>query len=221
MRARGWCDPVKVILINPNSTVAMTDSAVGAARAAAPEIAFEGWTSAEGPPAIEGPEDGAAAIPPLLTLVKRASDAGADVIIIACFDDTGLSEAQALADCPVVGIGQASFVMAGLLSGATAVITTVEAAVPVIEANVIRHGFGHIVGDVAAAQVPVLMLEADPARAAKAFLAATAHLPNDTENVILGCAGAVTIMDEMRAQLPFRVIDSVTAAARLCKALVA
>lgn len=57
-----------VVLINPNSTEAMTQSALRAARAAAPDLTIEGWTSTYGPVSIEGPEDGARAIPPLLDL---------------------------------------------------------------------------------------------------------------------------------------------------------
>ena len=78
-----------VLLINPNSPEAMTQGALRAARTAAPDLEFEGWTSTRGPVSIEGPEDGARAIPPLLDLVVRASSQGAQAIILACFDDTG------------------------------------------------------------------------------------------------------------------------------------
>lgn len=198
----------------------MTQSALAAARAAAPDIPFEGWTSHNGPAAIEGAEDGARAIPPLLELVERASSEGADAIIIACFDDTGLDRAQALASCPVIGIGQASFVMAALLSGPTAVITTVAAALPVIEHNVAQSGFGHIITSITAAHVPVLTLEAAPDEAAAAFLRAAQGLAPTTKNVILGCAGAVNITEALRARLDLRVIDGVTAAAKLCRAVI-
>ena len=221
MLAKGWSDPVTVILINPNSTQSMTQSALTAARAAAPEVTFEGWTSTMGPPAIEGPEDGAKAVPPLLELVQKASDQGACAIIIACFDDTGLRQAQLLADCPVIGIGQASFVVASLLPGPTAVITTVHAAVPVIQANIQQLGFGAAVPTVIAADVPVLKLESTPRAAAQAFASAAQNLPAQTGAVILGCAGAVTIADDLRRMLDLRVLDGVTAAARLAHALTA
>lgn len=209
-----------VILINPNSTQAMTDSALAAARRTSPDITFEGWTSTDGPPAIQGPADGDAAIPPLLKLVRKASDAAADLIIIACFDDTGLAEARQIATCPVIGIGQASFVMAALLAGPTAIITTVPEAVPVITQNVADQGHAGTITKIQAASVPVLMLEEDTARAARAFGASAATLPADTANLILGCAGAVTITEAIQAQVPFRVIDGVTAAARLSRAFV-
>ncbi|KUP93463.1 aspartate/glutamate racemase family protein [Tritonibacter horizontis] len=206
-----------VILINPNSTEAMTQSALAAARRASPEIHFEGWTSTHGPVAIEGPKDGARAVPPLLQLVKKASDTGASVIIIACFDDTGLAQAQQIARCPVIGIGQASFTFAALLAGPAAVITTVQQAVPVIEANLAEQGHTGIVQHVRAAHVPVLMLENNPEEAAEAFAAVAAQLPDATSTLILGCAGAVSIVDIIRARLPLRVIEGVTAAARLCR----
>ncbi len=209
-----------VILINPNSTEAMTRSALSAARRTSPGISFEGWTSMQGPPVIEGAKDGAAALPPLLELVREASDAGASAIVIACFDDTGLARAQQVASCPVIGIGQASFVMADLMSGPTAVVTTVEAAVPVIKANISGSGHGHVVRSVVAAHVPVLILEDDPKSAVDAFAAAARTLPKDTANLILGCAGAVTIAEDIRERFSLNVIDGVTAAARLCRALV-
>lgn len=209
-----------IILINPNSTQAMTDSALAAARAAAPDLVFEGWTSALGPASIQGPDDGEAAVPPLLDLVTQASDAGAAAIVIACFDDTGLAQARAQAACPVIGIGEASYILAGLYAGPAAVVTTVPEAVPVIRANIAATGHAAQIPQVVAANVPVLMLEEDTPRAARAFADAVAGLTGSPRTVILGCAGAVTVTDTLRAQMPYRFVDGVTAAARLCRALV-
>ena len=63
---------MKVIFINPNSTEAMTFSSVETAQKTTPEINFEGWTSFDGPPSIQGPEDGEYAIKPLLQLIKKS-----------------------------------------------------------------------------------------------------------------------------------------------------
>jgi len=198
----------------------MTQSALEAARAASPGIRFEGWTSTLGPAAIEGPEDGARAIPPLLDLVRKASLDGAAVIVIACFDDTGLSEAQNMAMCPVIGIGQASFVFASLMSGPTAVITTVAAAVPVITENIKLQGHAKNIRHVLAANVPVLTLANEPTTALVKFKETALQLPDGTRNLILGCSAAVSIKQEFELGLPFHVIDGVSAAARLCNAFV-
>ena len=67
-----------------------------------------------GPASIEGYYDEALAVPGLLTRSPEASAAGADAAIIACFDDTGLDAARALADIPVIGICEAACHMAAL-----------------------------------------------------------------------------------------------------------
>lgn len=210
-----------VILINPNSTEAMTLSALKAARTAAPEITFEGWTSHAGPPSIEGPDDGDAAIGPLLALVAKASQQGAQAIIIACFDDTGLKQARAIAHCPVIGIGQASFVLAAAITNKAAVITTVQEAVPVITQNIADLGLAGTIAHVCAANVPVLMLDSDPKAATRLFLQKAQSLPAEISVLILGCSGAVTIAAELRQTLSMRVMDGVTSAARLCQAIAA
>lgn len=208
-----------VILINPNSTELMTQNALAAARVAAPDVEFDGWTSLNGPASIEGPEDGAAAVPPLLDLVRMADNGGADAIIIACFDDTGLVEAQQIARCPVIGIGQASFVMASLFGGKAGVVTTVPEAVPVIQGNIAMHGLDHVVGQVIASGVQVLAIDHEPGVAAQGFIVAADHLDADVDTIILGCAGTVSILNAVRAAVDKRVIDGVWAAARLCRAL--
>jgi len=89
---------MSVIIINPNSTVSMTEAMLAQARRAAPSQSFEGWTSHNGPPAIQGEKDGETATEPLLKLVEKASKSGANGIIIGCFDDTALDEAAAISD---------------------------------------------------------------------------------------------------------------------------
>ena len=49
-----------IVIINPNSTVSMTDAMVRTARETVPAAEIVGWTSHDGPPAIQGPEDGLA-----------------------------------------------------------------------------------------------------------------------------------------------------------------
>ncbi len=203
-----------IVLINPNSTQSMTDAMLAAAQAAVPELKFEGWTSVDGPPAIQGPEDGAAATWPLLDLVKQAS--GAEGIIIGCFDDTALVEAARLVSIPVVGIGQAAFHFSALNQWRFGSVTTLPVSVPVIEGNIARYGLDHFSTGVRASDVPVLALDEDPDQASGPILAqAQAAVRSDgADAIVLGCAGMVTVADRLRASLPVPVIDPVEAAAR-------
>ena len=203
------------IIINPNSTASMTKAMLAQARQACPELNFEGWTSHDGPPAIQGSADGEAARNPLLKLVKRASDQGADGIIIGCFDDTALEEAATIAACPVIGIGQASFHYAALRNWRFSVVTTLSVSTPIIMQNIKRQGFGHLISSVRASEIPVLDLEANTHHAASVIAkeAIRAEREDDVTAIILGCAGMVEVVDTVREKLSTIVIDPVECAA--------
>jgi len=209
-----------IVIINPNSTQSMTTAMVETARKAAPEAHVVGWTSAGGPPAIQGEQDGNAAIPPLLELVKKADEAGARAIIIGCFDDTGLSAARALATCPVIGIGQAAYHLASLFGQSFSVVTTLDVSVPVLSANVSDYGLDKNLGRIRASGVPVLALEDDRANATekvKAEIRAAVREDN-IKSVVLGCAGMVHIVEESD-DISIKLVDGVQAAIRFATML--
>lgn len=205
-----------VIIINPNSTCSMTDAMLAQARRAAPELVFEGWTSHDAPPAIQGTSDGEAARAPLLKLVRQASVQGAEGIIIGCFDDTALEEAATIADCPVIGIGQASYHYAALRNWRFSVVTTLSVSIPIIQSNIERHGLGHIVSKVRASEIPVLELEKNTSLASKVVAkeALVAEQEDGISAIVLGCAGMVEVVATVRSHLSTTVIDPVECAAQ-------
>lgn len=216
---------VRLLIVNPNSTVSMTEAVARAARAAAaPGVEIAARTSRSGPPAIQGPEDGAAAIPGLLEEIRRGRAEAFDAAIVACFDDTGLAEARAAFGGPVLGIGQAAFHAAALLGGRFSVVTTLAVSVPVIEANVAACGLGASCARVRASGVPVLALETDPEAPARvAAEIARAQAEDGVSVVALGCAGMADLIAPLRARLgpgAPRLIDGVRAAVRLAPTLV-
>lgn len=205
-----------VTIINPNSTTRMTSAMVSAARRAAPGLTFEGWTSENGPPSIQGYDDGEAATPHLLELVARASANGSDAIIIGCFDDTAIQEAARIAQCPVIGLGQASYHFAALRNWRFSVVTTLSASVPVLEGNIRGQGLAPFLAKVRASDVPVLELERNPLLSGQAIKQqAREAVENDNISaVILGCAGMVQVVEDVRSALAIEVIDPVACAAR-------
>lgn len=158
------------VMINPNSTQSMTDAMLSEAQAAVPGPVFSGATSHDGPPSIQGPRDGDKATPPLLDLVDEIARAGADGIIIGCFDDTALQSPAARVSCPVIGIGQAAYHHAALRQWRFSVVTTLPISVPILKQNIRDFGFDQHLGRVRASNVPVLALESDPAASATAIL---------------------------------------------------
>ncbi|MEM6886936.1 MAG: aspartate/glutamate racemase family protein [Pseudomonadota bacterium] len=205
-----------IVIINPNSTKAMTDAMVEVARGANPRYEFVGWTSAKGPPSIEGAADGALAAPPLLDLVQKASSEGAEGIMIGCFDDTGLQKAAEHAKCAVIGIGQASYHYAALRQWRFSVVTTLSVSVPVLEANIRGAGLANRLARVRASDVPVLDLERRPEASGRKILAeATISAAEDeVDAIILGCAGMVKVVEEVSDALDIAVIDPIVCAAR-------
>ena len=196
----------------------MTEAMLSVARETAPEAAIEGWTSRDGPPAIEGPEDGEASVPGLLVLVKRASDQGATAIIIGCFDDTGLEEARSIAACPVVGIGQAAYHLAALAGAKFSVVTTLAVSIPTLEENIRHYGLAGQLARVRASNVPVLELETAPQASRTKVLDEVAHAAaqDDVQSIILGCAGMVDLHGVRISGQSVLLIDGVRAATKIC-----
>lgn len=213
---------MKIAVINPNSTQSMTDKAVQAARMVAPGDEIIGITCHGSPPAIQGPEDDAICRPFVLAEAARAEAAGADAIVIACFDDPALAEARAAAKVPVIGIGEAAFHAAMLLGGNFSVVTTLAVAIPVIEENIARYGITAC-ARVRAAGIKVLDLEEPGGHAAAKVSAEIGRaVAEDTPGaIVLGCAGMADLAAGFEATHGLPVIDGVAAATALARAMVA
>ncbi|MEL7525472.1 MAG: aspartate/glutamate racemase family protein [Pseudomonadota bacterium] len=209
-----------LLIINPNTTVAMTEKIGEAARAAAgPGTRITAINPVHGPAAIQGADDGAAALPGLYALVEEVLGGGEnyDALIIACFDDTGLWTLKDRLAIPVIGIGEAAYHAAALLAARFSVVTTLSVSVPVLEENLDRNGLGHRCGKVRASEVPVLELEAaSPSAINKIRAEIEAALQEDQAGAIaLGCAGMADLAHALSAAYGIPVIDGVAAAVRL------
>jgi allantoin racemase len=214
---------MRLNIVNPNTTAAMTKViAAAAAKAARPDTIIHAVESAFGPPSIEGAYDDALAVPGLLERIKEGEAEGADAHVIACFDDTGLDAARALAAAPVVGIGEAAFHAASLVAGRFAVVTTLARSVPAIEFNLLRYGLAARCARVRAADVPVLALEERRSDACEKIDAqiAAAKADDGAEAIVLGCAGMADLAAELTARHGLPVVDGVAAAVALAETLV-
>ncbi|MEM9765245.1 MAG: aspartate/glutamate racemase family protein [Pseudomonadota bacterium] len=214
---------MRILFINPNSTVSMTEKIGAAARAvAAPDVEIVARTSHAGPPAIQGREDGEAAVPPLLDEIARASAEGFDAFVIACFDDTGLAEARACTAAPVIGIGHSAYHAAAMRSARFSVVTTLAVSVPVLEANLSASGLDHVCPRVRASGVPVLALETDPGPSERVVSeeVGRAVAEDGVGAVVLGCAGMADLAARLTAAHGVPVIDGVAAACGFARTLV-
>jgi allantoin racemase len=214
---------MRIHVINPNTTAAMTATIARAAeQAAAAGTTINAVTSSTGPVSIEGYFDEALSLPGLLMEVRRGEVAGADAHVIACFDDTGLDAARQIATGPVIGIGEAAYHAAALVASRFTVVTTLARSIPALEHNLMKYGFERR-AKVRAAEVPVLALEDEKSDARVRIDAEIAStLAEDrAEAVVLGCAGMAKLARDLSVQHRCPVIDGVGAAVKLAEMLVA
>lgn len=214
---------MKIAVINPNTTASMTATIADAARRVAhAETEIVAITSSMGPVSIEGYYDEVFAVPGLLVEIAKAEREGADAIVIACFDDTGLDAARALAGIPVIGICEAALSATSFIAQRFSVVTTMERSRLPVEHLVHRYGMGSRC-KVRAADVPVLSLE-DPNSNARDRLRSeiSAALKDDrAEAIVLGCAGMADLTAALRQEFGVPVIDGVAAAVKQAESLVA
>jgi allantoin racemase len=212
---------MRLLIVNPNTTASMTEKVAAAARrVAAPGTEIVAVTSAHGPVSIEGYYDEAMSLAGLLQAIRQNPDH--DAVVIACFDDTGLDAARCLTDKPVIGIGEAGYRMAAMLSNRFSVVTTMARSVPALEHNILRYGMERQCVRVRASDVAVLELE-DAASGAcdKIKLEIARAIADDhAEAIVLGCAGMTDLVDSMSQHFGLPVLDGVTCAVALCDSMV-
>jgi len=222
MRARGWSDPMRLHVVNPNTTEAMTAKIATAARAVALlDTVIDARQPEMGPVSIEGFYDEAFAVPGMLGCIRDADRDGADAHIIACFDDTGLDAARAIAQAPVIGIAEAAFHTASLIAGRFAVVTTLSVFIVPIENNLRKYGLSDRCARVRAADVPGT--GAGGAIKTPAPKSATKLVPLSALIARRPSCSAVPVwsilpLNSLTNSLP--VVDGVTAAVTLAEALV-
>ena len=214
---------MRLLVVNPNTTASMTAKIAAAARdAASAGSEIVAVNPRSGPAAIEGYVDGALAVPGLLTEIAAGEAGGVDGHIIACFDDTGLDAARALAKAPVIGIGEAAYHVASLVAGHFSVVTTLSRSIPIIEENLVRFGLAARCARVRASEVAVLDLE-KPGTAARERVAAEigeAIRHDRADAIVLGCAGMADLAATFAPRFGVPVIEGVSAAVKLAEALV-
>lgn len=213
---------MKILVVNPNTSVSMTRKIGIAAKAVArPDTEILATNSQDGPASIQGYYDVALCLSGLLAEVKKHPEV--DAIVVACFDDTGVDAIRCLVDVPVIGIGEAAFHAASMISTKFAVVTTLTRSVAGLEANLVRYGLDARCSKVRASDIPVLKLEEkDPAIMDKIRFEIRAAIEEDrAEAIALGCAGMADLVEKLSQEFGLPVVDGVASAVTMAEALVA
>jgi allantoin racemase len=213
---------MRLLVLNPNTSRAMTDAIAEAAReAAAPGTQIIAAQPSFGPRSIEGQFEEAIAAAGVAEQVRLAPPH--DAVVIACFGDPGLDAAREATSAPVLGVAEAAFHAAAMLATGFSIVTTLTRTCVIAERLVHRYGFTAQCRGIHGTDIPVLDLETcgEPT-VARIEQAAREALERDRSGaIVLGCAGMAPLCRQLQQRLGVPVIDGVAVAVRFAHALAA
>ena len=211
----------KICIINPNTTKAMTHKIdLTAKNFANVDTEIISVEPNIGPESIEGYYDEAFCIPGLIEEINN--NINADGYIIACFDDTGLDAVRSITDKPVIGIGEAAYHVASIVSGNFSVITTLSRSINPLKKKKKKYGLFEKCVSISAIEVPVLDLEEisnDNLDKLNKGIEKTI-LEDNSEAIILGCAGMSNLAKDLELSHGLPVIEGVSSAVVLIEGLI-
>ncbi len=205
-------DTPAILVVNPNTSTAMTLAIDRVAQAAAGTRAnVTTCQSVYGPHTIEGPLDAALGVAGMLEVVGAYPD-GFDAVVVACFGDPGVDALRVLVGVPVVGIGAASFIQAGFLSQHFAIVTptvgTPERYAAVAAALGLTRQF------VGTYQTPLAVADfesGEPTVVETLTAYAQRAVQDGAECLLFGCAGIADQIRAIEARVGVLCIPSVAA----------
>jgi allantoin racemase len=191
-----------------------------------PGLRISQATIQTGPASIESEFDEALSLPGTIGAALAAQRDGVNALVIDCMGDPAVNACREVVDIPVLGPGTTSMHIAALLSLRFSVVTVLASVVPMIWNLARIAGLADRMASVRAIEVPVLEIEADPARLRES-LARESELAirqDGAHGIVLGCTGFFGCAEALSAALRERkldvpVIDPVPATIRFAAAL--
>ncbi|WP_114374062.1 aspartate/glutamate racemase family protein [Elioraea thermophila] len=211
---------MRLLLVNANTTAAITEACAAAARqVAAPGTEILSATARFGPAVIANRAENAIAAHAVLDLLAERAEA-CDAVLLAVSFDTGLAAARELLRVPVVGMTGAACLFACALGGRFGLISFSTAAMyrELIEG----YGLGTRLAGIALIDATPAEVSAEPERvAAKVSDAARRLAESGAESAILAGAAFAALGRRLADDAPIPLVDGIAAGVKLAEALVA
>jgi allantoin racemase len=214
---------MKLLLVNPNITAAMTDAmAAEARRHASPATEIVAVTAGFGTQYVENRVEAAIASHAVLdALAKHA--AGCDAAMISAFGDPGLAAAREFAGIPVVGIEESAILTAWMLGRRYSIVClTPRLRTWYIECAQ-EQGLAGRLASVRAPDAPIedIMRAKQQLRDRLVEQCMLAVEQDEAEVIIFGGGPIAGIARETAHAVPVPCLDGVACAVRMAEALVA
>jgi Asp/Glu/hydantoin racemase len=215
---------LRLLVLNPNTTSAITELVADHARAAVGE-GFEIVTATGEFGCAYIASEACYAIAEHAALECFAEHGeGCDGVLLACFGDPGLFALREVSQVPVVGLAEASMHAAAERGGRFAIVTGGERWKPMLERFAATLGFRDRLASVRTVPLTGGEIAGNP-EAAVAMLASACAAAADedgADEVILGGAGLAGLAERIQPRVWVPVFDSVIVgaqrAAALCRA---
>lgn len=213
---------MRILVVNPNTSEEMTrDIDRGARQYARADTVVETVCPAWGPRSIEGHYEEELAAVAMLEVVRERA-ASFDGVVVACYGDPGLHAAREVSPVPVVGIAEASMLVACTVAHSFSIVTVLPRVRPLLEDTVRLHGLESRCASIRTTPLSVLDCERDPEAAGREIVkAARLAIDEDgAEAICLGCAGMGPLDKAVQAQVGVPVLDGVPCAVKLLESVV-
>jgi allantoin racemase len=213
---------MKILLINANTTAAVTERiAAEARRVAAPGTEVRAVTGTFGAPIIGTRAEMAIAEHTALDLFARHG-AGMDAVVIGVSFDVGLQALRELADVPVVGMTEAACLVACTLGGRIGIVTYGAHSAGILREIVAAYGVaGRLAGVHGLDASPADMLKDPQALHAQIAGAACDLARRDgAEAVILAGAVMAGLPPLLQEQVPCPLVEGIACGIGLAELLV-
>jgi allantoin racemase len=204
----------RILVINPNSTQAVTD---GIDRAMEPlrisgGPTIECITLKEGPPGIESQAHVESVVAPISAAV-RSRDNDCSAFVIACYSDPGLHAAREVTTKPVLGIAECGILTALTLGQRFGVISILKKSIPRHLRYVGQMGLNdRMAGDRAIGLGVTELGDETRTFARMAEVAAELRDEDGADVLIMGCAGMARYRDRLQRHVGLPVVEPSQAA---------
>ncbi|MGR3804748.1 aspartate/glutamate racemase family protein [Marinibacterium profundimaris] len=210
----------KILIINPNSSAAVTQGIRDAIAHLAPPSgpAFEVTDLPESPATIMSGEDVAVAALGFANAVRARPDAAA--YVSACFSDPGVDISRPLVPAPVIGIQEAGMLTAMAVADRFGIIALSPMSVARHRVRIRAMGVeSRLAGELALPGVSAEASGRDPAVYDRCVSLGRELGEMGAGAVVLGCAGMAPVRARLEQEIGIKVIDPVQAAAAMALGL--
>lgn len=213
---------MKILLLNPNTSAAMTDQmSAAAAGALAPDAELIAMTASRGLPYIASRAEAQLAGSAILEMLAE-HHRGYDAAIIAAFGDPGLIAARELFDLPVVGMAEAAMLTACMLGQRFSIVTFSPTLLPWYEDAVVLAGLTARCAAVRSVQAAFRSVTEVQHELESEIVARVRRtiVEDGADVVVLAGAPLTGLARRVHAEIPVPLVDPLAAALGQAQALV-